>query len=152
MPAPVRTVKENNTLVKLPSGNSYSREDIVTIIEEFVDCDNLAAIVAVLGTLTNEELVAALATVEGITNEELAAVITAIGTLTNEQLAAVVTAIGALTNEELAVVTTVNNGGDTASRPAEPVLYQSYFDATLGKPIWWNGTGWVDAAGANPDD
>ena len=101
--------------------------------------------------MTNEELVAALATVEGITNEELAAVITAIGTLTNEQLAAVVTAIGALTNEELAVVTTVNNGGDTASRPTEPVLYQSYFDATLGKPIWWNGTGWVDAAGADPD-
>lgn len=136
MPAPVRTVKENNTVVKLPSGNSYNREDIVTIIEEFVDCDNLAAIAAVLGNLTNEELVAALATVEGITNEELAAVITAIGTLTNEQLAA---------------VTTVNNGGDTASRPAEPVLYQSYFDATLGKPIWWDGTGWVDAAGADPD-
>lgn len=22
-----------------------------------------------------------------------------------------------------------------------------YFDTTLGKPIWWNGTGWVDATG-----
>jgi len=24
----------------------------------------------------------------------------------------------------------------------------SYFDTTLGKPLWWSGTGWVDAAGA----
>ena len=23
-----------------------------------------------------------------------------------------------------------------------------YFDTTLGKPIWWNGTAWVDATGA----
>lgn len=23
-----------------------------------------------------------------------------------------------------------------------------YFDTTLGKPIWWNGDGWVDATGA----
>ena len=23
----------------------------------------------------------------------------------------------------------------------------SYFDTTLGRPIWWNGTNWVDATG-----
>lgn len=23
-----------------------------------------------------------------------------------------------------------------------------YYDTTLGKPIWWNGDGWVDATGA----
>ena len=22
-----------------------------------------------------------------------------------------------------------------------------FFDTNLGKPIWWNGTGWVDATG-----
>lgn len=38
--------------------------------------------------------------------------------------------------------------GDTASRPSTPTLGQSYFDQTLGKPIWWNGTAWVDATGA----
>ena len=27
------------------------------------------------------------------------------------------------------------------------VGYQ-YFDTTLSKPIWWNGTAWVDATGA----
>lgn len=23
-----------------------------------------------------------------------------------------------------------------------------YFDTTLGRPVWWSGTGWVDATGA----
>jgi hypothetical protein len=39
-------------------------------------------------------------------------------------------------------------GGTTGARPATPTLYQGYFDATLGKPIWWDGTTWVDATGA----
>lgn len=43
-----------------------------------------------------------------------------------------------------------NTGGTTASRPATPKLYQSYFDTTLGlpitctqvsPPIWVNGAG-----------
>ena len=38
--------------------------------------------------------------------------------------------------------------GATASRPSTPTLGQSYFDQTLGKPIWWSGTAWVDATGA----
>ena len=42
--------------------------------------------------------------------------------------------------------------GSTASRPG--LLDATYigfiwFDTTLGKPIWWNGTGWVDATGAS---
>ena len=43
---------------------------------------------------------------------------------------------------------TINVGGDTASRPASPTLYQSYFDTDLTKPIWHDGTNWVDATGA----
>ena len=39
-------------------------------------------------------------------------------------------------------------GSFTSNRPATPTLYQSYFDSTLGHPIWWNGTNWVDATGA----
>jgi hypothetical protein len=23
-----------------------------------------------------------------------------------------------------------------------------YYDVTLGKPIWWNGSAWIDATGA----
>ena len=37
--------------------------------------------------------------------------------------------------------------GSTANRPTVGVMGFEYFDTTLGKPIWWNGTGWVDAAG-----
>ncbi|HEY6026261.1 MAG TPA: hypothetical protein VIV09_05110 [Pseudolabrys sp.] len=38
-------------------------------------------------------------------------------------------------------------GGATGSRPGSPVNYQPYFDTTLGKPIWWDSTQWVDATG-----
>jgi hypothetical protein len=26
---------------------------------------------------------------------------------------------------------------------------RSYFDTDLGKPIWWNGTAWVDSSGTS---
>ena len=35
----------------------------------------------------------------------------------------------------------------TASRPASPLPGQQHFDTTLGKPIWYDGTNWVDATG-----
>lgn len=37
--------------------------------------------------------------------------------------------------------------GATGARPASPVTAQQYFDTSLGKPIWWSGTAWVDATG-----
>ena len=42
--------------------------------------------------------------------------------------------------------------GVTADRPIENVqaplaIGQLYFDTTLGYPIWWNGTDWVNASG-----
>jgi hypothetical protein len=40
------------------------------------------------------------------------------------------------------------NGGTTAQRPASPNTFWMYFDTTIGKPIWWNGTNWKDATGA----
>jgi len=42
---------------------------------------------------------------------------------------------------------TLNTGGTTAERPVAPVTYQSFFDTTLGKPVWYDGAGWVDATG-----
>jgi len=36
----------------------------------------------------------------------------------------------------------------TVARPASPQLGQPVFDTTLGIPIWWNGTNWVNSVGA----
>lgn len=38
--------------------------------------------------------------------------------------------------------------GTTANRPTSGrELGMQYWDTTLGRPIWWNGAAWVDAAG-----
>lgn len=41
----------------------------------------------------------------------------------------------------------VSGSGASGARPSYPSLAEQYFDTTLNKPIWWKGTGWVDAAG-----
>ena len=45
---------------------------------------------------------------------------------------------------------TLKAAGDTSSRPTNyaPIGFQ-YYDTTLSKPIWRNGSGWVDATGAD---
>ena len=46
----------------------------------------------------------------------------------------------------------VTLNGVSANRPIASVVGQSYFDTSLaggnGKPVWWNGTGFVDATGS----
>jgi hypothetical protein len=37
--------------------------------------------------------------------------------------------------------------GTTANRPSSPQIGAQYFDTDVGKPIWWNGSNWVDATG-----
>jgi hypothetical protein len=43
--------------------------------------------------------------------------------------------------------------GTTGARPTVPTdglrIGLSYFDTTLGLPIWWTGSGWVDATGVS---
>jgi len=43
----------------------------------------------------------------------------------------------------------VTLNGSAANRPKSSVVGQQYFDTSLGngKPVWWNGTGFVDATG-----
>ena len=42
-----------------------------------------------------------------------------------------------------------SSSGTSAQRPdVDLFLNQQYFDTTLGKPIWWSGSAWKDAAGA----
>jgi hypothetical protein len=37
--------------------------------------------------------------------------------------------------------------GTTDNRPSTPKKGEHYFDETLGKPIWHDGTNWIDATG-----
>lgn len=41
-----------------------------------------------------------------------------------------------------------NRSGATAARPTIRFVGMEYFDTTLVKPIWWDGTNWKDATGA----
>jgi hypothetical protein len=43
---------------------------------------------------------------------------------------------------------TIPPSGATANRPTERLeIGQYYFDTTIGRPIYWNGTNWINAAG-----
>jgi len=39
--------------------------------------------------------------------------------------------------------------GTTANRPSPTTVGAMYWDSTLSKQIWWNGSGWEDATGAS---
>jgi hypothetical protein len=39
--------------------------------------------------------------------------------------------------------------GATGSRPASLAAGQTYFDTSLGIPIWWSGAAWVNSVGAS---
>ena len=40
------------------------------------------------------------------------------------------------------------SAGTTALRPSTGLLVgQFYFDTTINRPIWWDGTNWINAAG-----
>ena len=41
------------------------------------------------------------------------------------------------------------NIGTTENRPSNVNVGYMYFDTNINKPIWYNGTKWVDATGAN---
>ena len=41
----------------------------------------------------------------------------------------------------------VTLNGVSGSRPTASVLGQHYFDTTINKPIWWDGSKFIDAAG-----
>lgn len=47
-----------------------------------------------------------------------------------------------------AIIQDVSNAATSTQRPTT-FLYtgKTYFDTTLGLPIWWNGAAWVDATG-----
>jgi hypothetical protein len=43
---------------------------------------------------------------------------------------------------------TIPNAGPTTARPTQRLqVGQQFFDTSLGIPIWWNGTKWINASG-----
>ena len=58
--------------------------------------------------------------------------------------------LNGLNNEFINVILALNtpSAGTTANRPATDLqIGQQYFDTTIGRPIWWNGSNWINAAG-----
>lgn len=41
----------------------------------------------------------------------------------------------------------LTSSGATESRPESPSAGVCFLDTTLGKPVWWNGSAWIDATG-----
>lgn len=49
-----------------------------------------------------------------------------------------------------ALLTGMSESGVTADRPTSGLwVGRVYFDTTLGQPIWYDGTEWVDATGSS---
>ncbi len=46
------------------------------------------------------------------------------------------------------VANTVEQSGITANRPSHKFIGQQFFDTTLGKPVFSNGTAWVTISGS----
>lgn len=52
-------------------------------------------------------------------------------------------------SEVFAVCFAAGQSGTTANRPTEGLwVGRPYFDTTLGYPIWYSGTQWIDATGS----
>jgi hypothetical protein len=58
-----------------------------------------------------------------------------------------VTGANATDPNHFVTLSQLGDSGTTAERPGSPVLAQMFFDTTLGIPIWYNGTNWINAAG-----
>ena len=50
-------------------------------------------------------------------------------------------------NELSEVANKINKAGSTADRPSSATAGQCFFDIDLNKPIWFNGSDWVDYTG-----
>ena len=46
-----------------------------------------------------------------------------------------------------AIADKINIAGSAADRPTPAALGQCFFDVDLNKPIWFNGSDWVDYTG-----
>jgi hypothetical protein len=56
--------------------------------------------------------------------------------------------MGGATLNQITRVNQLNWSGITALRPPTPYTGQQFFDTTIARPIWWDGTNWINAIGA----
>ena len=70
--------------------------------------------------------------------------------LLNNQFRVYFNQLDTANGQTLQAITTLStpSAGDTASRPITGLqVGQFYFDTTINRPIWWDGTNWINAAG-----
>lgn len=52
------------------------------------------------------------------------------------------------TEFQTAITALMPISGITSARPTVTTVGFPYYDTSLGKPVWWNGSAWKDATGA----
>ena len=70
--------------------------------------------------------------------------------LFNNQLRVYFNTLDAANVQTQQAITTLStpSAGTTALRPSTSLqVGQIYFDTTINRPIWWDGTNWINAAG-----
>src|SRR5690606_41862684 len=84
---------------------------------------------------TDQELAKALAEARRYTEQEVARGLAEARSYTGQKL------------EQLQQIVLYRQAGPTSTRPDGVAVGTVYFDTTLGKPVWWTGSDWVDAMG-----
>jgi len=70
--------------------------------------------------------------------------------LLNAQLRVYFNTVDSVNNQIQQAVITLStpSAGTTALRPSTSLqVGQFYFDTSINRPIWWDGTNWINAAG-----
>jgi hypothetical protein len=70
--------------------------------------------------------------------------------LLNAQLRVYFNTLDSTNNQIISAVNTLStpSAGTTGDRPSTDLqVGQFYFDTTINRPIWWDGTNWINAAG-----
>jgi len=70
--------------------------------------------------------------------------------LLNQQLRVYFNTLDAANVQTQQAINTLStpSAGITANRPSTDLqVGQFYFDTTINRPIWWDGTNWINAAG-----
>ena len=113
--------------------------------------DTMATFARNMGTTINASGIFNGVAVESISETDKTIVLKDASSASSFQIGAKVTYknnIKFLRDEEYKVVQHVL-AGKTEDKPTTPVTGMMYFDTTLNKPVWYNGSNWVDANGNN---
>src|SRR5690606_14256426 len=99
---------------------------------------------------TDQEVTQALAEARSYTDQEVAQALAEARSYTDQESAQALAEARSYTDQELAQLQQIvlyRLTGPTSNRPGGVAVGTVYFDTTLGKPVWWTGSDWVDAMG-----